>query len=230
MDRASPAPAAAAPVGADEADLIRRAIAQEAPAIRTIMRTYNQRLYRLVRGILRNNADAEEALQDAWVHALTGLDRYQGEAALATWLSRIAINTALMRLRAARRQKRQAPTAIPHDGSVIPFPHAAPSPDPERIMAQHQILDFVEAAVDRLPDGLRLVFMARVVEGLSQAETADLLGVPEATVKTRLHRARRQVRSHVEAQIGPVALEAFPFAGHRCARMTEAVLARLGMA
>lgn len=219
-----------APIEAIEADLIRRAIAREAPAIRCIMRTYNQRLYRLVRGILRNDADAEEALQDAWISALAGLDRFQGDAALATWLSRIAINTALMRLRAARRQKRQAPAIPPQDSGVIPFPHAAPSPDPERIMAQHQILDFVEAATDGLPAGLRLVFMARVIEGLSQAETAELLNLPEATVKTRLHRARKQIRRHVEAQIGPVALEAFPFAGHRCARLTDAVLARLGIA
>lgn len=228
MRHARPAPAAA-PEPA-EAELIRRAAAREAPAIRAIMQTYNQRLYRLVRGILRNDADAEEVLQDAWVRALTALDRFQGDAALATWLSRIAINTALMRLRAARRQKRQAPPAEARDSGVIPFPHAAPSPDPERMMAQHQILAFVEAAADGLPDGLRLVFMARVVEGLSQAETAELLGLPEATVKTRLHRARRQIRSHVEAQIGPVALEAFPFAGRRCARLTEAVLARLGIA
>lgn len=219
--------APAAPIEATEADLIRRAIAREAPAIRAIMQTYNQRLYRLVRGILRNDADAEEALQDAWIRALTGLDRFQGDAALATWLSRIAINTALMRLRAARRQKRQAPPTA-QDAAVIPFPHTL-SPDPERSMAQHQILQIVEAAADDLPDGLRLVFMARVVEGLSQAETADLLGVPEATVKTRLHRARKQIRSHVEARIGPVMLGAFPFAGWRCARMTRSVLSRLGI-
>lgn len=217
-------------VEAVEADLIRRAIAREAPAIRTIMQTYNQRLYRLVRGIMHNDADAEEVLQDAWIRALDGLGRFQGDAALATWLSRIAINTALMRLRAARRQKRQAPAPAAHEAGVIPFPHSAPPLDPERMMAQHQILDFVETAADGLPDGLRLVFMARVVEGLSQAETAELLDLPEATVKTRLHRARKQIRADVEAQIGPVALEAFPFAGRRCARLTDAVLARLGIA
>lgn len=226
MHQARPLPAT--PITPAEADLIRRAVAREAPAIRDIMQTYNQRLFRLVRGILRNDADAEDALQDAWIRALTALDGFQGDAALATWLSRIAINTALMRLRAARRQKRQAP-ANAQEAAVIPFPHS-PSPDPERIMAQQQILQIVEAAADDLPDGLRLVFIARVIEGLSQAETAAVLDLPEATVKTRLHRARRQIRNHVEARIGPVVLEAFPFAGRRCARMTEAVLARLGIA
>lgn len=217
------------PAEPDEAALVARACARDADAIRQIMHRHNQRLYRLARGIMRNDADAEEVVQDAWLHALHALDTFRGEAALGTWLGRIAINTALTRLRAQRRQRRAQPPAGAAEAAVIPFPHAAPSPDTERIMAQREILDFVERAADSLPDPFRLVFMARVVEGLDQAETAALLGVPETTVRTRLHRARRMIRDRVEEQIGPIAMEAFPFAGHRCARMIETVLARMGL-
>ena len=214
--------------GAVEADLVRRATAGDAEAVRQIIRTHNQRLYRLVRAVLRNNADAEDVLQEAYLRAFASLDSFQGDAALSTWLSRIALNAALMRLRAQKRLKRTALVPGPAEAEIIPFPLSSPTADPERVMAQRQLLHLVEEATDALPETFRLVFVARVIEGLSVDETAALLALPPATVKTRLHRARKLIRTRLEEQIGPVLVDAFPFAGMRCNRLTEAVLAKLG--
>lgn len=211
-----------------EAALIRRAAIGDVQAIRQIIKTHNQRLYRLVRAVLRSNADAEDVLQEAYLTAFANLAGFHGEASLATWLSRIALNAALMRLRAERRLKRaRPPTAA--DAEIIPFPLSSSTADPERIMAQRQLLRLVEEATDALPETFRLVFVARIIEGLSLEETAALLDLPPATVKTRLHRARKLIRTRLEAQIGPVLTDAFPFAGKRCDRLTDAVVARLGL-
>ena len=212
-----------------EADLVRRAAAGEAQAIRAIIRSHNQRLYRLVRAVLRNNADAEDVLQEAYLRAFANLDGFQGEASLSTWLSRIALNAALMRLRAQKRMKRVAPAPELAKAEIIPFPLASSIADPERVMAQRQLLHLVEEATDALPETFRLVFVARVIEGLSVEETAALLELAPATVKTRLHRARKLIRMRLEERIGPVLVEAFPFAGARCERLTQAVLSKLGL-
>jgi len=212
-----------------EADLVRRAAAGEAQAVRAIIRSHNQRLYRLVRAVLRNNADAEDVLQEAYLRAFANLDGFQGEASLSTWLSRIALNAALMRLRAQKRMKRAAPAPELAKAEIIPFPHASSIADPERVMAQRQLLHLVEEATDALPEAFRLVFVARVIEGLSVEETAALLELAPATVKTRLHRARKLIRMRLEERIGPVLVEAFPFAGERCERLTQAVLSKLGL-
>jgi RNA polymerase sigma-70 factor (ECF subfamily) len=111
---------------------------------------------------------------------------------------------------------------------IIPFPLSTSNDDPERTMAQRQILQLVEQATDNLPEAYRLVFVARVIEGMSVEETAELLNLRQETVKTRLHRARQLVRDQLNSQIGPVLMDAFPFAGRRCERMTEAVMKRLG--
>ena len=204
--------------------LVQRSLARDAGAFRTIIKTYNQRLYRIARGILRNDAEAEDVVQEAYVRAFASLAAFRGDASLATWLSRIVINEALGRLR-----KRRRIVAMPEnpEAQVIRFP-LNPSDDPERTMAQRQILALVERATDSLPDIYRVVFVARVIEGLSMEETADLLGVRPETVKTRLHRARTLLRKALDDEIGPVLLDAFPFAGRRCERLTEAVMRRLG--
>lgn len=211
----------------DEAALVRRAAAGEAEAVRQIIKAHNQRLYRLVRAVLRSNADAEEVLQDAYLRAFANLAAFEGGSSLSTWLSRIALNAALMRLRAQKRLKRAAPAFQPAEAEIIPFPLSSSTADPERVMAQRQLLHLVEEATDALPEAFRLVFVARIIEGLSVEETAALLDLPAATVKTRLHRARKLIRTRLEAQIGPVLIDAFPFAGTRCDRLTEAVIARL---
>lgn len=216
-------------VAMPEAELLRRAQAGQADALKTIIQRHNQRLYRLARAILRNDADAEDVVQDAYLRAFAAIGSFRGDASLATWLSRIAVNEALGRLRRKRRNgELRDSLAHRQQASVIPFPGAASGDDPERSMAQRQLLRLVEQASDNLPAVYRVVFVARVVEGLSVEETAEALGLQAATVKTRLHRARALVRRNLEAQIGPVLLDAFPFAGRRCARLTEAVMAKLG--
>ena len=213
----------------EEAALVRRAAAGDADAVRPIIRAHNQRLYRLVRAVLRSNADAEDVLQEAYLQAFSQLAGFKGEASLSTWLSRIALNAALMRLRAQKRQKRAAVETRPFEADIIPFPLSSSTADPERVMAQRQLLRLIEEATDALPEAFRLVFVARVIEGLNVEETATHLDLPPATVKTRLHRARRLIRTRLEEQVGPVLTDAFPFAGTRCDRLTEAVIAKLGL-
>lgn len=209
--------------------LVRRALARDPGAFRFIIKTHNQRLYRIARGVVRNDAEAEDIVQEAYMRAFASLDSFRGDASLSTWLSRIVINEALGRLR-----KRKRIVAMPEnpDAQIIRFPLNSndlnPGDDPERTMAQRQILGLVERATDSLPDVYRTVFVARVIEGLSIEETADLLGIRPETVKTRLHRARALVRKALDDEIGPVLLDAFPFAGRRCERLTRAVMKRLG--
>ncbi len=167
-------------------------------------------------------------MQESYVRALTHLDGLRGDSTLATWLSRIVVNEALGRLRKTRRAEQFVATDDPRQAEIIPFPLNASTDDPERAMAQRQILKLVEEATDSLPDAYRTVFVARVIEEMSIEETPSLLGLRPETVKTRLHRARSLVRKELDAQIGPVLLDAFPFAGRRCERLTTAVMTRLG--
>jgi RNA polymerase sigma-70 factor, ECF subfamily len=219
----------ATPAVSADAELAGRALARDAGAFRTIMQRHNRRLYRIARSILHNNTEAEDALQDAYVSAFTHLASYRGESTLATWLSRIVMNEALGRLRQRRPTVDIAALeSEKSEADIIQFPLSTPSDDPERTMAQRQILQLVEQATDNLPEVFRLVFVTRVIEGMSVEETSELLGIKPETVKTRLHRARQLVRDQLDEQIGPLLMDAFPFAGRRCERMTEAVMARLG--
>ncbi|ESX75460.1 MULTISPECIES: RNA polymerase sigma factor [unclassified Mesorhizobium] len=220
-----PAVLTATSAASGDMQLVGRALARDGDAFRTIIKTHNQRLYRIARGVVRNDSEAEDIVQEAYVRAFAHLEAFRGDASLATWLSRIVINEALGRLRKRRRM-----VAIPENpqAEIIRFP-LNPSDDPERTMAQRQILELVERATDSLPDVYRLVFVARVIEGLSIEETGELLGVRPETIKTRLHRARALVRKALDDQIGPVLLDAFPFAGRRCERLTNAVMQRLGL-
>ena len=213
----------------DDVELVRRALARDPNAFRMIMQRHNRRLYRIARGVLRNATDAEDAVQEAYVSAFTHLASYRGESSLSAWLSRIVMNEALGRLRQNRASVSLVVAETPTSkAEVIQFPRSAPNEDPERTMAQRQILELVEQATDHLPDVYRMVFVTRVIEGMSVDETAELLGIQPATVKTRLHRARQLVRDQLNKQIGPVLMDAFPFAGRRCERMTDAVMTRLG--
>lgn len=213
----------------DDLELARRALARDGDAFRTIMTTHNQRLYRLARGVVRNNSEAEDIVQEAYVSAFAHLASFRGKSSLATWLSRIVLNEALGRLRRKRRAPDLAQSGdLSAEAQIIQFPRNTATSDPERTMAQRQILQLVERATDNLPDVYRTVFVARVIEGLSIDETAQLLGIRPETVKTRLHRARALVRKELDEQIGPVLMDAFPFAGQRCERLTTAVMKRLG--
>jgi RNA polymerase sigma-70 factor (ECF subfamily) len=216
----------------DEADLIARARRKDGAAIALIIRQQNQRLYRIARSILRDDAEAEDAVQEAYIRAFTSLESFRGDSRLGTWLARIVMNQALGRLRRrkpaldfdrfAKAQKAGA--------EIIRFPAANPELDPETAMAQREIRALLERAIDALPEGFRTVLVARLIEGMSIEETAELFGIRPETVKTRLHRARRLLKQEMEKHVGPVLGDAFPFAGRRCERLTNAVLRRLGVA
>lgn len=212
-----------------DALLVRGAMDRNEAAIRAIMQQNNRRLFRVARGILRNDAEAEDVVQETYVRAFTRLESFRGESSFATWLTRIAMNEALGR---ARRQRPHVELSDLKSGvleaQIIQFPQSSNPSDPEKTMAQREIQNVVERAVDELPEAFRVVFITRVIEGMSVEETAELLQLKSETVKTRLHRARTLLRNNVEKQIGPVVMEAFPFAGRRCERLTQTVLQRLG--
>jgi RNA polymerase sigma-70 factor (ECF subfamily) len=218
-----------APAAAGDAELVKRALARDEAAVRAIIKANNRRLYRLARGILRNDSEAEDVVQETYLRAFTHLTDFRGESGLSTWLSRIAMNEALGRLRRERHGVQIS--SLPQgalEAQIIQFPLMSTADDPEKSMAQREIQNVVEGAIDELPEAFRLVFITRVVEGMNVEETAEILDLKPETVKTRLHRARAMLRDNVEKKIGPLIMEAFPFAGRRCDRLTEAVLKRLG--
>src|SRR5437764_10653785 len=209
-------------ISSTDADLVARARDREEAAIRALMQANNRRLFRLARGILRNDAEAEDVVQETWVRAFTHLDSFRGDSSFATWLSRIAMNEALGRLRRVRPSVEW--TSLPPgtlEAQIIPFPNSANYEDPEKSMAQREIRHVVEHAIDELPEAFRIVFITRVIEGMNVEETAEILGLKPETVKTRLHRARAMLRDNVENKIGPVVMEPFPFPGKRCERLTD---------
>lgn len=205
-----------------DADLLERCRSRDEDAVRELTRRYNQRLYRVARGILRSDAEAEDVVQETYVRAFTGLDKFRGDAAIGTWLTRIAINEALGRVRKARPV-----VDLADDSPHAPINLAADAPDPEMQMATQESRVMLEQAIDDLPDAFRSVFVARIVEGLSVEETAEMFGLRPETVKTRVHRARAKLRAGLEARLGPAVREAFAFDGARCDRLTLAVIHRL---
>jgi RNA polymerase sigma-70 factor, ECF subfamily len=211
-----------------EDDLVARARERDEFAIRTLIQRHNQRLYRIARGILRDDAEAEDAMQEGYLKAFSHLDDFEGNAAIGTWLCRIVINEALSRLRQRRPtvEWNSMEDAGMLSAEIIRF-STETRPDPERAAAQRQIRGLLEQAIDRLPDDFRIVLIARVVEEMSVQETATMLGIRPETVKTRLHRARLALRRTIEAQIGPAATEVFPFEDPRCRRTADIVIAKL---
>lgn len=210
-----------------EAELVRRARAREEPAVRAITQRYNRRLFRVARSILRDDAEAEDVVQETYVRAFTGLDLFRGDASFGTWITRIAMNEALGRLRKRRPTVDwEAYGENRTQAEILDFPGAA-SNDPEKMMAQAEIRTILERAIDELPDAFRTVFVARIVEGMTVEETADLFGLQTETVKTRLHRARNLLRDALDKKLGPALTNTFPFDGRRCEHMTERVVRRL---
>lgn len=212
-----------------EDDLVARARNGDEAAVRTLVRQNNRRLFRLARVIVRDDSEAEDVVQEGYVRAFTRLGEFRGDSSLATWLTRIVINEAYGRLRRRRPGVDWDSVDEAHlaGAQVIAFPSWPSQPDPERTMAQHEINHILERAIDTLPEPFRVVLVARLVEEMSVEETAELLDLKPATVKTRLHRARLLLRDDLERRIGPLLTEAFPFAGVRCERLAEAVVRRL---
>ena len=191
------------------------------------MRMYNQRLYRIARGLTNSDVEAEDIVQASYVNAFAHFGDFRGEAALSTWLCRIVVNEALGRLKKNRRERALVRSATWAHCEIVQSAPNRHSDDAERMVAQRQILRLVERAIDTLPPAYRVVFVARAIEGLSNDETAQLLDLHPETVRSRLHRARRLVRQKLDEQIGPVLLNAFPFAGRRCAQLTVAIVGSL---
>lgn len=213
----------------DEAELIARAIENDPSAVRLIMQRNNRRLYRIARSVVRDDSEAEDVVQEAYGRAFTHLREFRGASSIGAWLARIVLNEALGRLRHRRETVDWELIENQHraGAQIISFPLVEAQPDPERTMAQREIQELLERAIDGLPDAFRLVLVARAVEGMSIEDTAELLGIRPETVKTRLHRARALLRAKLERDLGPSLPETFPFAGERCQRMTSSVLARL---
>lgn len=190
-----------------------------------LMRRYNTRLYRVARSILRDDAEAEDVMQQAYVNAYIHLDQFADRAKFSTWLTKIAVYEALARTRKAKRETSVADTGDA-EGT---FMDRLPSPDltPEATAYGRELGGLLEGAVAALPESFRSVFMLRDVEGMSTSETAESLGINEDTVKTRLFRARAHLRRHLTAQIGVEAPGAFQFHATRCDRVVRAVMERI---
>ena len=188
-----------------------------------LMRRYNQRAYRVARAIVRNDAEAEDVMQQAYLNAFVHLQQFEGRATFSTWLTRIVIHEALGRRRRARPTE---PMGDDSEGEPMSQPQSA-GPSPEREAYASELKRLVEDSVDALPESYRAVFMLREIEGLSTAETAEGLDLGEEAVKTRLHRARALVRRELYARAGGTTADAFTFHRSRCDDIVRRVFARL---
>ncbi|MEE1656206.1 RNA polymerase sigma factor [Microvirga sp. CF3062] len=216
----------------DDRALVERARNRDGAAVGLIMQRHNRHLFHVARSVLSDDAEAEDVVQETYVRAFTHLDGFRGEAQLSTWLTRIVLNEALGRLRRRRTMVGLKDIdAIDNQGEarVIYLPSACQDSDPEAATARAQVRRLLEHAVDELPDSFRMVFVLRDIEEMSTEETASHLGLRPETVKTRLHRARRLLRQSLDRTLSSAVSDTFPCAGVRCARITEAVLTRLGI-
>jgi RNA polymerase sigma-70 factor (ECF subfamily) len=203
--------------------LVQQILAGNTALYELLMRRYNERLYRVARAITRDDAEAEDVIQQAYVNAFANLRQFNGQAQFSTWLTRIAINESLARV---RRNRKYEPFNEDSPNVETFMPWNRP-PDPERQAFTGELRELLEWAIDGLPDGAREVFVLREVEGLSTIEAADSLGVSEDVIKTRLSRARAALRRALLERTGATAPEAFRFERPRCDRVVSAVLARI---
>lgn len=211
---------AAGPLPDDE--IARRVVAGEIDLFEVLMRRHNPRVYRAIRGILRSEAEVEDAMQQAYLHAYAHLGEFRGDSTFSTWLLRIAVNEGLGRLRGRDR------LVLLDDLSAPPEEEASGRESPEDRAAAREAMGMLEKAIDRLPLALRTVYLLREVDGLSTGDAADVLGISPEAVKVRLHRARLALRDLVAAEVGQGAAGAFPFLAPRCDRVVAAVLAEIG--
>lgn len=207
----------------DDAEVVRRVLAGEVELFEVLLRRHDPRVYRTVRGVLRDDSEAEDAMQAAWVRAYQHLGEWAGASSFTTWLLKIAANEALGRLRKRGRYQPFEDEDEEGYGGVMD-PRAD---DPEERAAAHETVRFIERAVDALPAPYRSVYMLREVEQLSTAETAEALGLTEEAVKVRLHRARGMLRDALGEAVGRAAPEAFQFLAPRCNRMVDRVMSAI---
>ena len=218
------------PDGISDADLAARAASGDQLAFECIMRRHNRLLFRTGRSILKSDADAEDALQEAYLHAWRGLGAFRADAKLSTWLVRIVVNESLSRLRRRRRGAQVIPLESGVDldeQETEPTMEDDPDRQPERLAMRAEVRQLIEARIDTLPDAFRTVFVLRAVEELSVEETALALEIPEATVRTRFFRARSLLREGLSRDVDLATGDAFSFDGERCDRIVANVLAKL---
>ena len=193
-----------------------------------LMRKHNRTLFRAARAILRDDAEAEDAVQEAWLRAYRSIDGFRGEAKLSSWLVRIVVNEALAR---RRKHMRRAEVVPIHDAIEENEREQEASmrdqDGPEPLTQRGQMRRLLEAKIDGLPEAFRIVFVLRAVQEMTVEETAAALGIPEATVRTRFFRARSQLREALSQEMDLAFGEAFAIAGQRCERIVAAVMARL---
>jgi len=209
-----------------DAELASRAASGNTAAFELIMRRHNRTLFRTARAILRDDGEAEDALQEAYLQAYGALGEFRGDAKLSTWLARIVANQSLQRLRKRERRAQILPLQQPGAGEAGPEETADVKTDkgPEAAAQQSEMRRLLEKQIDTLPDAYRTVFMLRAVEELSVEETAQILGMPAATVRTRFFRARSLLREGLALKIDLACEDAFAFAGARCDRVVAFVL------
>jgi RNA polymerase sigma-70 factor (ECF subfamily) len=213
---------------APDPELAQRVARGEPAAFEALMRRHNRALFRTARAILRDDAEAEDALQDAYLQAYRAIGGFRGESKLSTWLARIVANEALMRARKRARRAEIVPLQPGTAGAEIgDLPDENMDMRPERSAQRIELRSLLEAEIDSLPDDYRVVFVLRAVEEMSVEETAQALGIPQATVRTRLFRARSLLREGLAAKIDLACEEAFSFAGDRCDRIVARVLERM---
>jgi len=214
----------------DDLALAGRIAARDRDAFRLVMQRNNQRLFRAAWSILKNRSEAEDAVQSAYLLAFARIASFEGRASLSTWLTRIAINEALGRARAAKKRRilLEAQSVVLLDARRERLASASAEPEaPDGALARAQIRRMLEEAIGRLPESFRLAFVLREIEGLSVQETAEALGIVAATVKTRHLRARRLLQAELAPELGSALAGAFPFAGADCEGMTGRVLGLL---
>jgi RNA polymerase sigma-70 factor (ECF subfamily) len=219
----------ASPVlGLDEAQLVDRIARGDQSAFETMMRRHNGKLFRVARSILREDAEAEDALQDAYLEAYKHIADFRGGAQLSTWLTRIVINQALMRVRKQKRERVVVPFGEPRS-------HVSGKQDvadqtiesPTHALERAELRRMLERRIDELPAPFRTVLVMRDVEDMSVQETAECLGIPAATVRTRLFRARALLRDALARDLDLATADLFAFDGERCDRIVAATLARI---
>jgi RNA polymerase sigma-70 factor, ECF subfamily len=218
---------AAAPT--DDAELARRIGAGDQQAFVLLMRRHNQKLFRAARSILRDDAEAEDALQDAYLLAYRSIGQFRGDAKLSTWLTRIVVNEAIARSRKATRRAQVTPLHAGDQSDIEPAEDAMENQtdSPERSAMRAQARALLEQSLDALPEAFRTVFVLRAVEEMSGEEVAASLGIPEATVRTRFFRARSMLRASLADRFDVAVGDAFSFDGTRCDRIVAKVLSRL---
>lgn len=215
--------------GLSDLELARGVAAGDEHSFEALMRRYNRILYRVARAILKNDADAEDTLQLAYLHAYQGIAGFRGQSKLSTWLTRIVLNEALMR---ARQRGRDA-NVIALDGTfqegfeTVPSQTGSADERPDALAMRAQTRALIERRIDALPEAFRTVFILRALEELSVEETASSLGIPEATVRTRFFRARSLLRESLAREMDTATSEAFSFDGERCDRVVRGVLNRI---